>query len=81
MNDAELLEIARQCAKAKPQSYYAEPFQPHEWVIDAMRAVQTKLVGNMVPCRHEFYQGVCHHCELTAREFRSLIPGVREGGL
>lgn len=30
------IEIARKCAKAKPQSYYAEPFQPHEWVIDAI---------------------------------------------
>jgi hypothetical protein len=30
------IEIARRCAKAKPQSYYAEPFQPHEWVIDAI---------------------------------------------
>jgi hypothetical protein len=31
------IEIARRCAKAKPESYYAEPFQPHEWVIDAIR--------------------------------------------
>jgi hypothetical protein len=30
------VEIARRCAKAKPQSYYAEPFQPHEWVLDAI---------------------------------------------
>lgn len=30
------IEIARRCAKAKPQSYYAEPFEPHEWVIDAI---------------------------------------------
>lgn len=40
-DDAERLEdwalaIARRHAKAKPQSYYAEPFQPHEWVIDAI---------------------------------------------
>jgi hypothetical protein len=33
---AEAIEIARRCAKTKPQSYYAEPFQPHEWVIDAI---------------------------------------------
>jgi len=32
----EAIEIARECAKGKPQSYYAEPFQPHEWVIDAI---------------------------------------------
>jgi len=36
MNRERLIEIARASAKAKPQSYYAEPFEPHEWVIDAM---------------------------------------------
>jgi hypothetical protein len=30
------IEIARSCAKAKPQSYYSEPFMPHEWAIDAI---------------------------------------------
>jgi hypothetical protein len=36
MTREQAIEIARKCAKAKPQSYYAEPFQPHEWVIDAI---------------------------------------------
>lgn len=37
------IEIAQRCAKAKPQSYYAEPFVPHEWVIDAiLEAAATK---------------------------------------
>lgn len=36
MTREQAIEIARRCAKAKPQSYYAEPFQPHEWVIDAI---------------------------------------------
>jgi hypothetical protein len=36
MNREQAIEIARECAKAKPQAYYAEPFQPHEWVIDAI---------------------------------------------
>lgn len=36
MDRNQAIEIARQCARAKPQSYYAEPFQPHEWVIDAI---------------------------------------------
>ncbi|MDB6104120.1 MAG: hypothetical protein JWO52_4119 [Gammaproteobacteria bacterium] len=36
MTRQEAIEIARRCAKAKPQSYYSEPFEPHEWVIDAM---------------------------------------------
>lgn len=30
------IEIARSAAKAKPQSYYEEPFEPHEWVVDAI---------------------------------------------
>jgi hypothetical protein len=30
------LDIARRCAKAKPKSYYSEPFQPHEWALDAI---------------------------------------------
>jgi hypothetical protein len=32
--------IALACAsiKAKPQSYYAEPFEPHEWVVAAILA-------------------------------------------
>jgi hypothetical protein len=30
------IDIARECAAAKPQSYYADPFEPHEWVIDAI---------------------------------------------
>jgi len=36
MDREQAIEIARRCARAKPQSYYAEPFQPHEWVIDAI---------------------------------------------
>jgi hypothetical protein len=36
MTRDEAIEIARRCAKAKPQSYYAEPFEPHEWVVDAI---------------------------------------------
>ena len=36
MTREQAIEIARRCAKAKPQSYYAEPFDPHEWVIDAI---------------------------------------------
>ena len=36
MTRKQAIEIARECAKTKPESYYAEPFQPHEWVIDAI---------------------------------------------
>lgn len=36
MSRDQAVEIARRHAKAKPHSYYAEPFQPHEWVVDAI---------------------------------------------
>ena len=26
---------------------------------------------DMVPCRHEFYHGVCGHCSLLADEYRA----------
>lgn len=41
MTREEAIEIAKRCAAAKPESYYAEPFQPHEWVIDAIMEVGT----------------------------------------
>lgn len=36
MTRDQAIEIARKHAKENPQSYYAEPFQPHEWVIRAI---------------------------------------------
>jgi hypothetical protein len=36
MTRNEAIEIAKHCAAAKPESYYSEPFMPHEWVIDAI---------------------------------------------
>ena len=33
------IDIACRHAKLKPESYYAEPFQPHEWVVDAIEHV------------------------------------------
>lgn len=38
MTRDEAVEIARAAAAAKPPSYYAEPFAPHEWVVDAVLA-------------------------------------------
>ena len=28
--------------------------------------------ADMVPCRHEFVQGICAHCELPASEYRAI---------
>lgn len=36
MTRDEAIGLARKHAKNKPQSYYGEPFHPHEWVIDAI---------------------------------------------
>ena len=42
MTRDQAIELARRFAKAKPQSYYSEPFMPHEWVIDAIVAAYLK---------------------------------------
>jgi len=42
MTRQQAIELARRFAKAKPQSYYSEPFMPHEWVIDAIVAAYLK---------------------------------------
>lgn len=38
MGREQAIELARRYAKAYPQSYYSEPFMPHEWVIEAIQA-------------------------------------------
>jgi hypothetical protein len=43
MNREQAIALARECAKARPQSYYAEPFEPHEWVIDAIMRATSEL--------------------------------------
>jgi hypothetical protein len=42
MTKQEAVELARKFARAKPHSYYSEPFHPHEWVIDAIVAAYLK---------------------------------------
>lgn len=36
---SQAIEIARRHAARHPESYYSEPFQPHEWVIHAIMDV------------------------------------------
>ena len=41
----------------------------------AIRALaQHPQISDCVPCRHEWYQGACVHCEMPASEFRALSP-------
>lgn len=48
------IEIARESARARPPSYYSEPFTPHDWVVDAvMRAANAPhgvRGGRHLPC-------------------------------
>lgn len=37
MTRDEAIEIAKAAAKQNPPSYYAEPFEPHPWVVDAIQ--------------------------------------------
>ena len=55
------LAIARLCAKRRPESYYAEPFQPHEWVIDAVAmALETvDLLGDLMQDNVAAMQAAC----------------------
>lgn len=46
------IAIARRAAKAKPQSYYAEPFEPHEWVVDAVMEAASVLPPIPAQCLH-----------------------------
>jgi hypothetical protein len=43
------VEIACQFAKEKPESYYSEPFTPHEWVVDAIEYVLQQGIENDKP--------------------------------
>jgi hypothetical protein len=36
MTREEAIALAQLHAREKPESYYSEPFQPHEWVIAAL---------------------------------------------
>jgi hypothetical protein len=43
------IRIAQIHAKLRPQSYYAEPFQPHEWVIEAIIAAAAPPLHALAP--------------------------------
>lgn len=51
MNRERATEIARAAAKAKPQSYYAEPFEPHEWVVDAVMLGVVDATADLIAAR------------------------------
>lgn len=66
MTREQAIEIAQRCAKAKPPSYYSEPFQPHEWVIDAILAAAGP-------------QNRCNLCGGLVDLTNAIAPTVRTG--
>lgn len=53
MTRQQAVEIARRCAKAKSPIYYAEPFEPHEWVVDAILEAAHTHAEPWVFCNNE----------------------------
>jgi len=50
MNRDEAIEVLREHAREHKPSYYAEPFQPHEWAIQAVLAATSRRVLACVYC-------------------------------
>lgn len=48
MNTNEAIELARKHAKLRPESYYSEPFIPHDWVIAAIIEAATPKVYSSI---------------------------------
>jgi hypothetical protein len=82
------IELARRFAKAKPQSYYSEPFQPHEWVVDAIVAAYLKgcyeASGEIDSLIHEMqpdpYQGHSAGCMCNDCKFQRALEGLSDSG-
>lgn len=73
MNREQAIELAREHAKAKPQSYYAEPFQPHEWVIDAILDASNTMRREVVRLMIAM-QWIVERCD---GDQRSAVPSIR----
>lgn len=65
MTRQQAIELARTYARAKPEKYHAEPFEPHEWVVDAIMSAangskddgppQPLPCGCSTYCQHKEY--------------------------
>lgn len=72
MTRFEAIEIARAAAKAGRPSYYAEPFEPHPWVVDAIMAASDLERAAIEPLRRDRDEAV------ACREgWRGEIDGAR----
>lgn len=50
---------------------FLEHITDKEWA-EWERKIDANSV-DIVPCRHEFYQGICAHCELPASQYRAAL--------
>ena len=74
MTRDEAIEIARAAAKANQPSYYAEPFQPHEWVVDAILTA-----ANTKPTARHYPPGMQAESQRLHREYNALVAAQRAG--
>ena len=44
MNTNQAIELAQKHAKLRPESYYSEPFIPHDWVVAAIVEASTPKI-------------------------------------
>lgn len=61
MTRDEAIKHAQKHAKALPESYYAEPFMPHEWVISAIMSapyaeVREEVLRELLEWEAEYMQ-------------------------
>lgn len=82
MNRADAVCIAQECAAKKPESYYAEPFEPHEWVVDAVLAAANAGAakfardGEVIPADQLLLSVRMGTAQLGDREYQILTgPG------
>lgn len=52
------IEIAREAARRHRPPYYAEPFHPHEWVIDAIHEAARPRPREVLPAFVELERAV-----------------------
>jgi hypothetical protein len=75
MTRDQAIELARVHAKAQPQSYYSEPFQPHAWVIEAILAAAEE--GRVITAALDFKPDEHHAIADMANVGYSLMQSIK----
>ncbi len=66
MSRERAVAIARTCAAGKPEKYYAEPFEPHEWVVDAVISAAATVM------QPDPIRAACIHCEQDVADIADI---------